>query len=321
MIQVGIVGGAGYVGGELVRLLLEHPKVEISYVSSRSQSGRYIYEVHRDLIGRSSLRFSEEYRGDVDIVFLAMGHGKSKDFLKKVSLNKDTIVIDLSRDYRLKGEAGDFVYGLCELNKVAIRGARRIANPGCFATCIQLALLPLAAAGCLKDDIHITAITGSTGAGQQPMATTHSAWRNNNISIYKPFTHQHLDEILQSLQQLQPEYDKEVNFVPMRGDFARGIFASVYLNSELSASQAHTLYDQYYADSPFVHRSTTPIAVKEAVNTNLGILHVAKHGNKLHIESAIDNLLKGAAGQAVQNMNLIKGWDESQGLRLKGSVY
>jgi N-acetyl-gamma-glutamyl-phosphate reductase len=300
MKSVGIVGGAGYVGGELIRILLHHPEVEIKFISSRSQSGRYAHEIHRDLLGSTDIRFTEAYDGDVDVLFLA---------------------IDLSRDYRLKADAKGFVYGLCEMNKSEIKTATRIANPGCFATCIQLTLLPLAKAGILENDIHITAITGSTGAGQAPSATTHFSWRNNNISVYKPFTHQHLDEINQSIEQLQESFAAEVNFIPMRGDFARGIFASVYMNSDLSESEAHELFDTYYHESPFVHRSANPISVKDAVNTNNGLLYVSKIGNKLRIESAIDNLLKGAAGQAVQNMNLIMKWDERLGLGLKANAF
>ncbi|MCL4123316.1 UNVERIFIED_CONTAM: hypothetical protein GTU68_047633 [Idotea baltica] len=321
MKTVGIVGGAGYVGGELIRILLQHPEIEIKYISSRSQAGRSVTEVHRDLLGSTDLQFTDAYDGDIDVLFLAMGHGKSLPFLEKVGLKESTVVIDLSRDYRLKEDAQGFVYGLCELNKSDIRRASRIANPGCFATCIQLALLPLAAAGKLENDVHVTAITGSTGAGQNPSPTTHFSWRNNNISVYKPFTHQHLDEIYQSVHQLQDDFDSEVNFIPMRGDFARGIFASVYLNSNLSESEAHDIFDSYYNDSPFVHRSPSPISVKDAVNTNNGILHVSKIGNKLRIESAIDNLLKGAAGQAVQNMNLIMNWEEHSGLRLKANAF
>jgi len=321
MKSVGIVGGAGYVGGELIRILLQHPEVQVKYISSRSQAGRAVSDVHRDLLGSTDLKFTDSYDGDIDVLFLAMGHGKSLPFLEKVELNADTIVIDLSRDYRLKEDAQDFVYGLCELNKSEIKSAKRIANPGCFATCIQLALLPLAAAGKLENDVHVTAITGSTGAGQQPSPTTHFSWRNNNISIYKPFTHQHLDEINQSIHQLQNDFDAEVNFIPMRGDFARGIFASVYLNSNLSEPEAHDLFDVYYKDSPFVHRAQSPISVKDAVNTNNGLLYVAKSGNKIRIECAIDNLLKGAAGQAVQNMNLIMNWDEHCGLRLKANAF
>lgn len=321
MSRVGIVGGAGYVGGELIRLLLHHPEVEIKYVSSRSQDGKKVSEVHRDLTGITELQFENTYDGDVDVLFIAMGHGKSREFLKKVDLSDNTKIVDLSRDFRLTADAQDFIYGLCELNKSAIQSAQKIANPGCFATCIQLALLPLAANHQLLEEVHVTAITGSTGAGQKPLPTTHFSWRNNNISIYKPFTHQHLGEIHQSVNQLQASFDQEINFIPMRGDFTRGIFASVYMNSSKSESEVRSMFDAYYSDSPFVHVSDSPISVKDVVNTNNGLLHVSKHNNKIRIESAIDNLLKGAAGQAVQNMNLMMGWKESAGLLLKGSAF
>lgn len=317
MKRIGIVGGAGYVGGELIRLLVHHPEVSIKYISSRSQKGKYIYEAHPDLLGSTDLRFSDAYDTDVDVLFLCMGHGESVKYLSKVDLPKDIVVIDLSRDYRLIADAGDFIYGLCELNKESIRRSRFIANPGCFATCIQLALLPLAHAQQLGDEVHVTAITGSTGAGQNPVPTTHSSWRNNNISVYKAFSHQHLDEICQSVIQLQPDFTHDINFIPMRGDFPRGIFASLYLNSPLSESDAVQLFRDYYASSPFVHISSQAISVKEVVNTNNAFIHVSKHDKKLRIESAIDNLLKGASGQAVQNMNLIFNWAEDCGLRLK----
>ncbi len=321
MKSIGIIGGAGYVGGELLRTLLLHPHVNVEYISSRSQAGRSVTQIHRDLIGQTDLAFVDMPLNSVDVVFLAMGHGKSREWLDRIDLADNTVVIDLSRDFRLRADAGDFVYGLPELNKSLIQGAKLIANPGCFATCLQLALLPLAAAQQLQSDIHITAITGSTGAGQNPMATTHFSWRNNNISVYKPFVHQHLDEIRQSLSQLQNDMAVEINFIPMRGDFTRGIFASVYLKSDLSEVVAQSLFRSYYRDAPFVHISEWPISLKEAVNTNNGVLHISKHGNLLRIESAIDNLLKGAAGQAVQNMNLIFGWEETAGLHLKGSVF
>ncbi len=321
MIEAGIVGGAGYVGGELLRLLLNHPHVRLKYISSKSQANKPVHEVHRDLLGQTQLKFSSDYDTNIDVLFLCMGHGKSTEYLSKVDVPKEVVIIDLSRDFRLKEDAKDFVYGLCELNKTSISQGQKIANPGCFATCIQLALLPLAHGLCLNDEPHITAITGSTGAGQNPVATTHFSWRNNNISIYKPFTHQHLDEIIQSIQQLQPEFDKEVNFIPMRGAFPRGIFASVYLNSDLSEKVAKDIFKEYYQGSPFVHISEHPISVKDVVNTNNCYLYISKHKNKLRVESAIDNLLKGAAGQAVQNMNLIFGWSEDSGLQLKPSAF
>ena len=321
MIKAGIVGGAGYVGGEVIRLILNHPKIEIKYVSSRSQAGKALHEVHRDLLGSTELSFSDSYDTDVDVLILCMGHGKSSEYLNKVDVRSETVIIDLSRDYRLKADAGDFVYGLCEMNKQDIKKSNRIANPGCFATCIQLALLPVADAKKLDSEVHVTAITGSTGAGQKPVSTTHFSWRNNNISIYKPFTHQHLGEISQSVTELQPTFDQEINFIPMRGDFTRGIFASVYFDSDLSEEEAIKLYKEYYADSPFVHVSNAPISVKDVVNTNNGYLYIAKHSGKLRIESAIDNLQKGAAGQAIQNLNLVMGFPEDMGLRMKPSAF
>lgn len=321
MKKVAVAGGAGYVGGELIRLLVHHPQLELSHVSSRSQAGKKISDVHRDLISLTELSFSNELPQDIDVLFVAMGHGKSRDYINSLTLSPDTVIIDMSRDYRLKDDAEGYIYGLCELNKSDISNAQYIANPGCFATCIQFALLPLAANNQLNAEVHVTAITGSTGAGQNPIATTHFSWRDSNISIYKPFTHQHLDEIHQSIKQLQPNFDQEINFIPMRGDFTRGIFASVYLDSHLDEDEVIALYKEYYKNSPFVHVSDAPISVKDAVNTNNGLLHISKHGSKLRIESAIDNLLKGAAGQAVQNLNLIMGWREDAGLRLKASAF
>jgi len=321
MKKVAVAGGAGYVGGELIRLLVHHPQLELSHISSRSQAGKKISDVHRDLISLTELSFSNELPQDIDVLFVAMGHGKSRDYINSLTLSPDTIIIDMSRDYRLKDDAEGYIYGLCELNKSDISNAQYIANPGCFATCIQFALLPLAANNQLNAEVHVTAITGSTGAGQNPIATTHFSWRDSNISIYKPFTHQHLDEIHQSIKQLQPNFDQEINFIPMRGDFTRGIFASVYLDSHPDEDEVIALYKEYYKNSPFVHVSDAPISVKDAVNTNNGLLHISKHGSKLRIESAIDNLLKGAAGQAVQNLNLIMGWREDAGLRLKASAF
>lgn len=321
MIRAGIVGGAGYVGGELIRILLHHPMVHIKYVLSQSQDGKYLHDTHRDLLGSTDLTFTNVDDTDIEVLFLCMGHGMSQDYLKRVQISTDVVIIDLSRDYRLLEDAEDFIYGLCELNKESIKKHQHIANPGCFATCIQLALLPLAAAAQLKNEVHVTAITGSTGAGQQPVATTHTSWRNNNISIYKAFNHQHLDEIVQSVTQLDNSFDQEINFIPMRGDFPRGIFASVYMNSDLSEKEAIGLFTNYYQDSPFVHVSHSPITVKDVVNTNNGYIYISKYGNKLRIESAIDNLLKGAAGQAVQNMNIVFGWDERLGLNLKAIAF
>lgn len=318
-IKVDIVGGAGYVGGEMIRLILQHPHCEINKVTSRSQAGKKLYHVHPDLKGWTDLQFEENDTSTAEITFLCMGHGKSKEYLEKTK--PVNIIIDLSRDYRLKKDAGNFVYGLCELNKTEIRKSKKIANPGCFASCIQLGLLPLADKQLIRSDIHVTAITGSTGAGQNPVSTTHNSWRNNNISIYKPFTHQHLGEITQSIHQLDSEFDKEIIFIPMRGSFTRGIFASMYLENSLSTEEAIELYTAYYKDSPFVHVSKEPISIKEVVNTNNTIIHLEQKNGKLRIESILDNLVKGAAGQAIQNMNLIMGWPEDAGLRLKASAF
>lgn len=317
--KVDIVGGAGYVGGEMIRLILTHPNCEINKVTSRSQAGKKLYEVHPDLKGWTELSFQEGYKTDADITFLCMGHGKSKGYLEKTK--SSNIVIDLSRDYRLKEDAEGFVYGLCELNKSEIKNSQKIANPGCFASCIQLGLLPLAAHQLIQSDVHVTAITGSTGAGQNPVATTHNSWRNNNVSIYKPFTHQHLGEITQSIRQLDSNFDQEINFIPMRGNFTRGIFASMYLESPVSTEEAEELYTEYYKDSPFVHVSKDPLSVKEVVNTNNTLIYLEQNNGKLRIESIIDNLVKGAAGQAIQNMNLIMDWPEDAGLKLKASAF
>ena len=319
--RVGIVGGAGYVGGEMIRLILNHPDCQLKYVSSRSQNGRAIYEVHPDLRGWSDMKFSNDYDTGVDVLFICMGHGKSREFLAKVDVGASTLVIDLSRDFRLKPEAQSFVYGLSELNKAQLNTAKKIANPGCFATCIQLGLIPMASQQALNTEIHVTAITGSTGAGQNPVPTTHNSWRNNNISVYKAFMHQHLDEIIQSLTQLQNSFDSQFNFIPMRGSFTRGIFASMYFDSDLSEQDVIGIYDSFYSKSPFVHLSHKPVSVKDVVNTNNCLLHISKFKNKIRIESVIDNLLKGASGQAVQNMNIAMGWPEDSGLRLKASVF
>ncbi len=317
--KIDIVGGAGYVGGEMIRLILQHPYCAINRVTSRSQAGKKLYHIHPDLKGWTDLTFEDAYKTDADITFLCMGHGKSKEYLAKTK--PSDIIIDLSRDFRLKEEAGKFTYGLCELNKEEIKKSNSIANPGCFASCIQLGLLPLAARRLIQSEVHITAITGSTGAGQNPVATTHNSWRNNNISIYKPFSHQHLGEIKQSLLQLDAQFDQEINFIPMRGNFTRGIFASMYLESSLSTEEAQEIYTEFYKDSPFVHVSKDPLSVKEVVNTNNTLIYLEQNHGKLRIESIIDNLVKGAAGQAVQNMNLIMGWPEDTGLKLKASAF
>lgn len=318
MIKVGIIGGAGYTAGELLRILLHHPNAEIGFVQSTSNAGNPISDVHIDLLGESDLTFTSEMPFDeVDVIFLCMGHGKSIEFVEKHTFPKYLKIIDLSHDFRLKREGNDFVYGLPELNREEIESAERIANPGCFATGIQFALLPLAEAGLLQDEIHIQAITGSTGAGQKPTATSHFSWRNGNVSAYKIFEHQHQGEIVQSLTQLQPNFDKDFNFVPIRGNHTRGIFVSAYTNFEGTLEEAKALYKEYYNTHPFVFISEKNPGVKQVVNTNKGVIYLEKHGKKLVIISLTDNLIKGASGQAVQNMNLMFGLDEKAGLGLK----
>ncbi len=318
MIKVGIIGGAGYTAGELIRLLINHPETEIKFVNSSSNAGKNITDIHSGLIGECSLVFTDELVFDeIDVLFLCSAHGDSKKFIESHEIPENLRIIDLSTDYREKRNDHDFVYGLPEMNLKEIRDAKHIANPGCFATCIQLALLPLAASGLLKSEIHISAITGSTGAGVKPSSTTHFSWRNDNISVYKAFEHQHLDEINQSLRQLQTSFMEEINFVPFRGDFARGIFASVYTEFSGSLEDAEKLYRSYYNDAAFTFVSDKNLDLKQVVNTNKCLLHLEKHGNKLLILSVIDNLLKGASGQAVQNMNLIFNLDEKTGLNLK----
>jgi len=321
-IKAGIVGGAGYTGGEMLRLLLNHPDVEIDFVLSSSNDGNLVSDVHTDLYGDTDLRFSGTLKQDIDVLFLCVGHGDAKKFLVANPIDKGVKIIDLSQDFRLKAAAGsDWVYGLPEFNRERIKTANYIANPGCFATAIQLGLLPLAAKGLLKSEIHINATTGSTGAGQGLSTTSHFSWRNNNLSIYKAFDHQHLNEIGESMVVLDPEFAAPVTFIPQRGDFTRGILASIYLESELSAEDALKVYEDYYADAAFTHVSRKNIDLKQVVNTNKGLLYVQKHGSKLHVISIIDNLLKGASGQAVQNMNLMFGLEERQGLRLKASAF
>jgi len=330
-IKAGIIGGAGYTGGELLRILVNHTKVEIAFVHSNSNAGNLISDVHTDLLGDTDLTFTDNLSQDIDVLFLCVGHGDARKFLEANPFNDNIKIIDLSQDFRLnqKSTIGDrkFIYGLPELNKEAIKSAQNIANPGCFATCLQLALLPLANANKLNNEVHITATTGSTGAGQKPGATSHFSWRNNNVSVYKAFEHQHLNEIGESLNRLQDEATGapspsersgvRLNFIPYRGDFTRGIMASLYLETDLSLEDAETIYQDFYADAPFTHISKKNIDLKQVVNTNKCLIHLEKHGNKLMILSIIDNLLKGASGQAVQNMNLMFGLDEREGLRLK----
>ncbi len=318
MIKAGIIGGTGYTGGELIRLLLQHPEVELAFVQSQSQAGHPLYAAHPDLLGETSMCFSAQWTTDIEVLFLCLPHEASRPFLAKAKLPPQIKIIDLSRDFRYTPEG--FTYGLPELSSKALAQCQRVANPGCFATAIQLALLPLAKAQLLSNSIHIHAITGATGAGKKALSTTHFSWRNNNISIYKAFEHQHLDEIATSLQQLQGHLP-EINFIPLRGDFPRGIFASIYTEYQGDLDILKQLFDQYYQDHPFVWRSTQNPDLKQVVNTNKCILHLSKHGNKLLIVSILDNLLKGASGQAVQNMNLMFGWPETVGLQLKASVF
>ncbi|RAK70356.1 N-acetyl-gamma-glutamyl-phosphate reductase [Hymenobacter edaphi] len=324
-IKVGIVGGAGYTAGELIRILLRHEFVEFASIVSSSNAGNDVSSVHDDLLGDTDLIFTDKLRGDEDVVFLCLGHGNSRAFLEKHPLPETTHVIDLSNDFRLQADREfqdrEFVYGLPELNRTRIQQAQSIANPGCFATAIQLALLPLAQAGKLTDDVHVSAITGSTGAGQSLADTVHFSWRSNNVSIYKPFTHQHLGEIGESLAQLQTPLELDINFVPYRGNFTRGIFASVYTPSDLTQDEARALYQQFYADAAFTTVSDKEVHLKQVVNTNKCLLHVQKFGKQLLITSVIDNLVKGASGQAIQNMNLLFGLPETTGLNLKSVLF
>jgi N-acetyl-gamma-glutamyl-phosphate reductase len=322
-IKAGVIGGAGYTGGELIRLLLNHPYAEISFVHSKSNSGKNLYEVHHDLAGETELRFTSDISEDADVIFLCLGHGESSVFLAENKLPENSKIIDLSQDFRLKekNENNSFVYGLPELCKAEITKAKNIANPGCFATCIQLGLLPLAAKNLLNDHIHISGITGSTGAGRSLTETSHFSWRNNNISTYKVFEHQHLLEINQNLKQLQNGFDHKIHFVPYRGNFSRGIITTSYTETDVNLEDAIALYEEYYKDHPFVHVSKTNPHLKQVVNTNKCLLHLQKHGENLVIVSAIDNLLKGASGQAVQNMNLAFGIEETAGLKLKAMAF
>lgn len=322
MIRVGIIGGAGYTAGELIRLLINHPDVEIGFINSSSNAGNRITDVHEGLYGETNLKFTEQTPFDeIDVLFFCTAHGDTKKFMESHTLPETLKIIDLSMDYRIESPEHEFVYGLPELNRKRIIRANRIANPGCFATAIQLGLLPLAKNLLLNSDIQTNAITGSTGAGQRPSETSHFSWRNNNISVYKPFNHQHLAEIGQSLHQLQNSFKSELNFLPVRGDFARGIFVTSYLNCPLELSEIRKLYEEYYDDHSFTHMVDKNPDLKQVVNTNKCLIHLEKHGNKLLIISMIDNLLKGASGQAVHNMNLLFGLEETVGLRLKPSAF
>jgi len=328
-IKAGIIGGAGYTGGEMLRILVNHPQVEIAFVNSSSNAGNLISDVHTDLFGDTDLRFTDQIPQNIDVLFLCVGHGDAKKFLEANPIDEKVKIIDLSQDFRLSQNSKfkiqnlsrAFIYGLPELNKDKIASAQNIANPGCFATCIQLGLLPLAAKGLLQNEVHINATTGSTGAGQSLSKTSHFSWRNNNLSIYKAFEHQHLNEIGESLTQLQGEVKEALNFIPQRGDFARGILAAMYVESDLTEEEAYELYESYYANHAFTHVSRKNIDLKQVVNTNKCLVHLEKHGNKLFIISIIDNLLKGASGQAVQNMNLMFGLEETAGLKLKAAYF
>ena len=318
-VRVGIAGGAGYTGGEMLRLLLNHPSVSIEFVHSRSNAGEPLYKVHKDLLGDVEILFTSELKQDIDVLFLCLGHGESKKFLVENTIAPNIRVIDLSQDFRMLKDVDvngrEFIYGLPELQKELITSASNIANPGCFATAIQLGILPLAKAGKLSE-VHTTGITGSTGAGQKLQATSHFSWRAANIQAYKSLSHQHLNEIMQTVAQLQPEH-YPLNFIPWRGDFTRGIYVTSYTHCDLSETEASELYKEYYKGHPFTHVSDNMIDLKQVVNTNKCLIYIEKEGSNLIIHSAIDNLLKGACGQAVQNMNLMMGLPETEGLKLK----
>jgi len=323
-VRVGIIGGAGYTGGELIRLLIRHPYVSVSFINSRSNAGKPVHSVHQDLLGDTKLKFTDELKNDIDVLFLCVGHGEAQKFFEEHEIDEKVKTIDLSQDFRIHSKSKilnrQFVYGLPELNKERIRTATNIANPGCFATGVQLGLLPLAKAG-LLEDIYTTGITGSTGAGQGLTATSHFSWRANNIQAYKTLTHQHLGEIGESLKQLQPKGNIDLSFIPWRGDFARGIFVSSQITCGWKIEKLVQLYKDFYADQPFTHLSQEIIFLKQVVNTNKCVIQLEKVGTKLVIHSIIDNLLKGASGQAVQNMNLMFGIDECAGLNLKANYF
>lgn len=319
-VKAGIVGGAGYTAGELVRLLMHHPCAELAWVQSSSNAGNLVAEVHEGLWGDTEMRFVDSVDLDsIDVLFLCSGHGFSRSFWTAHTKPSSLMIIDLAQDFR--DESDGYVYGLPEINRSRIISGDKVANPGCFATAIQLSLLPMARARLLPADIHVTAITGSTGAGVKPGATTHFSWRDNNLSVYKAFGHQHLAEIKRTLSSLQPDPEFEVNFVPVRGDFPRGIFAMTYFNSPLDENEVREIYSTFYADAPFTHIIDRQADLKQAVNTNKAIISIEKHADKLLAVCAIDNLLKGASGQAVQNMNLMCGFDEQAGLCLKPSAF
>ncbi len=334
-LRIGILGAAGYTGGELIRVLLNHPQAEIVFANSESNAGNLVSDVHEGMIGETDLRFTSEMPFDqVDVVFFCFGHGKSEQFLKEHTIPANVKIIDMAQDFRIKGDH-DYVYGLPEIHQEEIKKAQHLANPGCFATCIQLGLLPAAKMGLIHDDVAVNGITGSTGAGQKPGATTHFSWRNNNFSIYKQFTHQHLHEICQSLNEVKPadapfftspisekqESGVSIDFIPYRGDFARGIFVTEVIKTDCPIDDVVAFYKAFYKDAAFTHYSDKALDLKQVVNTNKALVHCEKIGNKLLITSVIDNLLKGAVGQAVQNMNIMFGIDETAGLRLKASAF
>ena len=330
MIKIGILGAAGYTGGELIRLLVHHPEAEIVFANSESNAGNLVADVHEGLLGDTDLRFTDAMPFDeVDVVFFCFGHGKSEAFLKEHSIPEHVKIIDLAQDFRIAAPTHDYVYGLPEIHKEQICKCQHLANPGCFATCIQLGLLPLAKAGLLTHDVAVNAITGSTGAGQKPVSTTHFSWRTDNMSIYKVFTHQHLHEIRQSLTELQGSLEADIDFIPYRGDFARGIFCTEVVKfvgeegtpSNPTAEQLADMYRTFYADAAFTHYIDKALDLKQVVNTNKALVHIDKFGNKAVITCIIDNLLKGAVGQAVQNMNLMFGIDEKAGLGLKANAF
>ena len=324
MKTVGIIGGSGYTGGELIRLVVNHPALALDFVYSTTRPGTPISDTHQDLLGTLDLNFTDKINPEIEVLFLCLGHGNSSAFLEQYSFSASTIIIDLSNDFRLNNDAHfsgrEFIYGLPETNKTTIEKATAIANPGCFATAIQLALLPLAKAAKLTETVHVNATTGSTGAGVSLSPTTHFTWRNNNLSWYKPFTHQHLGEIGETIGHLQGN-DVDVLFLPQRGDFTRGIFASTYTKFEGSLEEAYTLYNDFYKDAPFTQVAKKEVNLKLVVNTNQCFLHLHKHGDQLLITAVIDNLIKGASGQAIQNLNLIMGWEETLGLQLKASIF
>ena len=321
MVRVGILGAAGYTGGELIRLLINHPQAEIVFANSESNAGNLICDVHEGLMGETDMRFTAEMPfNEVDVVFICFGHGKSRAFLQEHTIPSHVRIIDLAQDFRIAGEH-DYVYGLPETHRQEISACMHLANPGCFATCIQLGLLPALKAGIISGDIHTNGITGSTGAGQKPGATTHFSWRNDNISIYKTFTHQHLHEINQTIHELQPQYDGQMFFIPQRGCFTRGIFVTSYARCNTPIEEVKAIYEDYYRDAAFTHVVSTSPDMKQVVNTNKALVYVERYADQLLMVSCIDNLLKGAVGQAVENMNLMFGLPEDTGLRLKASAF